>query len=66
MEGVEESPEQVVEKRTLQLAREFGIDVANLQSLHVEGGSIEPNVRYAVDTSNHCLVVVSEGKMPGP
>jgi len=69
MEGADETPEQLIEKRTLQLAKELGVEVAQLQLLHVDAHSIEPNQQYVVDLSKRCLVAVErpidERKTPG-
>jgi len=58
MEGADETPEQLIEQRTLQLAKELGVEVAKLQLLHVDAGSMEPNKRYAVDPRRRSLVAV--------
>lgn len=69
IEGADDTPEQLIEQRTLQLAKELGLEVARLQLLHVDPHSIEPNKQYAVDPSRRCLVAVErpieEEKTPG-
>jgi len=64
MEGAEETPENVIEKRTHHLAKEFGLDVAKLHALHVDARSIEPNMNYVVDTAKRCLVATGKEEMP--
>ena len=64
MEGAEETPKHAIEKRAHHLAREFGLEIAKLQALHVDGSKIEPNTMYAVDTGKRCLVEVNTGKLP--
>lgn len=58
MEGADETPEQIIEKRTLQLAKELGVEVAQLQLLHVDPRSIEPGQQYVVDPAKRCLMAV--------
>ena len=69
MEGADETPEQLIEERTFQLAKELGVEVAQLQLLHVDEHSIEPNKQYVVDLSKRCLVVaerpIDDDKTPG-
>jgi hypothetical protein len=56
MEGADEIAEHLIEKRTLQLAKELGVDVSGLDLLHVDACSIEPHFQYAVDPKKRCLV----------
>lgn len=65
MEGAEETPEHDIEKRAHHLAREFGLEAAKLQALHVDGSKIEANTMYKVDTLKRRLIAVNKGKMPG-
>lgn len=58
MDGADETPEDTIEERTLQLAKELGVDVGQMHLIHVDPHSIEPNKQYAVDLSKHCLKVV--------
>jgi hypothetical protein len=58
MEGADETPEHLIEQRTLQLAKELGLEVTGLQLLHVDPHSLEPNKQYQVDLSRRCLVAV--------
>jgi hypothetical protein len=68
MEGADETPERLIEQRTIQLAKELGIDVSKLQLIHVDTQGIEPNKRYSVDLHNRRLVPVErpidKEKMP--
>ncbi|WP_020062906.1 hypothetical protein [Bacillus sp. 123MFChir2] len=59
MEGAEE-PEHTIKQRTLELAKEFGVAVEQMQILHVEPSSFEHNKLYAVDVSKRCLMVVEQ------
>lgn len=56
MEGADETPAQVIEERTRQLAGRLGVDVGGLQLLHVDAAIIESNERYVVDVSRRCLM----------
>jgi hypothetical protein len=58
MEGVEEPSEDQIEKRARQLAKELNLDVAKLQTLHVDASSIKPGMRYAVDPSKRRLLAI--------
>ena len=66
MEGIEEPSADQVEKRTLHLANERGIDTARLQSLHVDIASIKPGMRYTVDPVKRCLVSIKQGQKSNP
>jgi hypothetical protein len=56
MEGAAETPDHLVEERTRQLAKGFGLDVASLELLHVDANVIQPGVKYTVDQGKRCLI----------
>ena len=56
MEGAAETPDHLVEERTRQLAKGFGLDVASLELLHVDTKAMLPGVRYTVDPGKRCLI----------
>ncbi|GIM30097.1 hypothetical protein CPJCM30710_27630 [Clostridium polyendosporum] len=60
MEGADETPEHIMEQRTLQLGKELGVDVTQMELLHVDPNSMQPNKQYAVDLSKRCLVAVGQ------
>lgn len=62
MDGAAEVSEREVEKRTLELAKGFGLKVAKLRSLHVDAGAFEAGKRYAVDPKSKRLVAVAAAR----
>ena len=58
MEGAVETAEPAIEKRTVGLARESGVNVKGLKSLLVDPAEIESDKVYAVDPKARRLVEV--------
>lgn len=58
IKGADETAKHLIEKRTFQLAEELGLDITELQPLHVDANRIEPRKRYVVDLKEQCLIVV--------
>jgi hypothetical protein len=56
MDGAAETPDQLVEERTRQLAKELGLDAASLELLHIDPKLIEPGVIYNVDRRKRSLI----------
>jgi hypothetical protein len=56
MEGVEETPENIVSERALALATERGLDYARLQTLLVDPSLIRGPADLRVDPQNRTLV----------
>jgi hypothetical protein len=56
MDGAAETPDQLVEERTRQLAKELGLDAASLELLHIDPKLIEPGVIYKVDRRKRSLI----------
>jgi hypothetical protein len=58
LDGADETPEEQIEKRTLMLATELGLEVKKLKVLHFDAEDIEPGKRYAVNPATGRLVEV--------
>ena len=58
LDGADETPKDQVEKRTIKLAEELGLEVKKLQMLHVNADDIEPGKQYTVNPATHCLAEV--------
>src|SRR5678815_4232372 len=62
LDGADETPKEQIEKRTLKLAKELGLEVKKLQVLHINANDIEPGKQYAVNPTTHRLVEVDKEK----
>ena len=56
--GAEETPDAVIERRTLQLAREMGLQATEAQLLHVDEKTIQTDRHYVVDVQKRVLVAL--------
>jgi hypothetical protein len=69
IDGADETPEHLIEQRTLQLAKGLGVDVSQAQLLHVDARNIDPDKQYRVDPGKRCLIALerpaAHGKSPG-
>ena len=55
IKGADETSKKDVEQRTLELAKELGINMEAMKLLDVDESSIEPGKRYVVDVNNQRL-----------
>ena len=62
LDGADETPKEQIEKRTLKLAKELGLEVKKLQVLHADGSEIEPDTQYTVNPATGRLVKIDEGQ----
>ena len=62
LDGADETPKEQIEKRTLELAKELGLEIKKLQVLHIKANDIEPGKQYAVNPATRCLVEIDKGK----
>ncbi len=60
VEGAEETPEERVEARTLELSADLGIDRATVQTLRIDDSALESGVRYAVDIARRSLIAIGK------
>jgi len=60
VEGAEETPEERVVERTLELATDLGIDRATVRTLRVDDSALKPGVRYAVDIPRGSLIAIGK------
>ena len=60
IEGADETPEDTIEKRALELAQGVGVETKGLRSLHVDAEKIDPEKTFKVDVETRRLVAVSE------
>jgi hypothetical protein len=56
MDGAAETADHLVEERTRQLAKDLGLNIQQLEAIHVDEKTIQPEVIYKVDLSKRCLI----------
>jgi hypothetical protein len=60
VEGADETPEERVEERTLELAADLGIDRATVRTLRIDDSALELGVRYAVDIARGSIIAIGK------
>jgi hypothetical protein len=62
--GANESYECSIEERTLELARDLGVDITSTRALRLDDEELDPNKQYKVDVDRCSLVVLDEKEYP--